>query len=394
MNITNITEDNNDPNAHLLTSEETKNDLNLIRSKRRIILGILYGLISAVGYSFVPLMLYMIPEKGSYGNLALPINATFYVTFQEVMAMFVMFIFYKPKNFINYFKLLRHKETWLIILYGFLGGPFAMVFFQLSVLLTINAAGQTDGTVPGLLLNLNVILAGIGCAIFFRARQSKYTWTALIISTCLIVGMSIHFAINEGLTWTSIGGMCLALITAALYAMEALGMSHLMNSSKINFTNHETVSIKTGSSAFIMLLLGTPIAAVASHQNFIEGYKVFSNFQYYEYALIFIFGGIIMGSGRMLYYACLAMSGPTYTTSTQLLMFFWSPIWQYVFIAANVPNEILEPTWYYWVYVIPIVFCTFVISSNEFLMYAGKVGWRRAFRELFGKIPKQDKLKP
>ncbi|AOX44255.1 hypothetical protein S100390_v1c09190 [Spiroplasma sp. NBRC 100390] len=385
--------ESNNADEHLLKSEETKNDLDLIRSKRRIILGILYGLISAVGYSFVPLMLYMIPEQGPYGNLASPINATFYVTIQEIMAAFVMFIFYKPKNFISFFKMLRHKETWLVVLYGFLGGPFAMVFFQLSVLLTINNIGQTDGTVPGLLLNLNVILAGVGSAIFFRARQSKYTWTALAISTCLILGMSIHFAINEGLTWKSIGGMCLALITAALYAMEALGMSHLMSSSKINFTNHETVSIKTGSSALLMLLLGTPIAAVASHQSFVEGYKVFANFQYYQYALIFIVGGIIMGSSRMLYYACLVMSGPTYTTSTQLLMFFWTPIWQYIFIATGVPNEILEPTWYYWVYVIPIVFCTFVISSNEFLMYAGKVGWKRAFHELFGKIPKESDTK-
>ncbi|WP_419334430.1 hypothetical protein [Spiroplasma endosymbiont of Sarcophaga variegata] len=262
----------------MLKLEKTKNDLDLIRIKRRIILGIVYGLISAVGYSFVPLMLYMIPEQGPYGNLASPINTTFYVTIQEIMAMFVMFIFYKTKNFINFFKMLHHKETWLVVLYGFLGGPVAMVFFQLSVLLTINHLGQTDGTVPGLLLNLNVILAGVGSAIFFRARQSKYTWTALAISTFLILGMSIHFAIDEGLTWSSIGGMCLALITAAFYAMEALGMSHLMSYSKINFTNYETVSIKTGSSALLMLLLGTPIAAVASHQNFFEGYKIFTNF--------------------------------------------------------------------------------------------------------------------
>lgn len=50
-----------------------------------------------------------------------------------------------------------------------------MVFFQLSVLLTINHQGGTDGTVPGLLLNLNVILAAIGSDIFFRICQSKYT---------------------------------------------------------------------------------------------------------------------------------------------------------------------------------------------------------------------------
>ncbi|GAA6238654.1 MAG: hypothetical protein SPLM_07700 [Spiroplasma phoeniceum] len=374
----------------LQKEKNVKNELDTIRTKRRIILGIMYGLISAVGYSIVPLMLYIIPKQGPYGNLAAPINATFYVTVQEIMATFVMFIFYKPKNFINFLKLLRHKETCLIVLYGFLGGPVAMVFFQLSVLLTINHQDGTDGTVPGLLLNLNVILAAIGSAIFFRARQSKYTWTALAISTCLILGMSIHFAIEEGLAWSSIGGMCLALVTAGFYAMEALGMSHLMSSSKIKFTNHETVSIKTSSSAILMLLLGTPIAAVFSHQSFLDGYKIFANFQYYDYALIVLAGGIIMGSSRMLYYACLAMSGPTYTTSTQLLMFFWTPIFQYFFIAVNVPNKISEPTWYYLVYVIPIVFCTFIISSNEFLVHASKVGWMRAFHELFGKIPKQN----
>ncbi len=374
----------------LKKEKNVKNELDTIRTKRFIILGIMYGLISAVGYSIAPLMLYIILEQGPYGNLAAPINATFYVTAQEIMATFVMFIFYKPKNFINFLKLLRHKETWLIVLYGFLGGPVAMVFFQLSVLLTINHQGGTDGTVPGLLLNLNVILAVIGSDIFFRSRQSKYTWTALSISTCLILGMSIHFSIKEGLAWSSIGGMCLSLMTAGFYAMEALGMSHLMSSSKIKFTNHETVSIKTSSSAILMLLLGTPIAAVFSHQSFLDGYKIFANFQYYDYSLIVIAGGIIMGSSRILYYACLAMSGPTYTTSTQLLMFFWTPIFQYIFIAVNVPNKISEPTWYYWVYVIPIVFCAFIISSNEFLVHASKVGWKRNFRELFGKIPKQN----
>ncbi|UZQ30073.1 MAG: hypothetical protein OHM56_00470 [Spiroplasma phoeniceum] len=372
--------------------KNVKNELDTIRTKRRIILGIMYGLISAVGYSIVPLMLYIIPKQGGpYGNLATPINVAFYVTAQEKMATFVMFIFYKPKNFINFLKLLRHKETWLIVLYGFLGGPLAMVFFQLSVLLTINHQGGTDGTVPGLLLNLNVILAAIGSAIFFRPRQSKYTWTALAISKCLILVMSIHFAIEEGLALSSIGGMCLALVTAGFYAMEAVGMSHLMSFSKIKFTNHETVSIKTSSSAILMLLLGTPIASFFSHQSFLDGYKIFANFQYYDYALIVLAGGIIMGISRMLYYSCLAMSGPTYTTSTQLLMFFWTPIFQYIFIAVNVPNKISEPTWYYWVYVIPIVFCTFIISSNEFLVHASKVGWKRAFHELFGKIPKQNR---
>ncbi|WP_338955597.1 hypothetical protein [Spiroplasma endosymbiont of Polydrusus cervinus] len=376
--------------GQLLQKEKfTKNELDTIRIKRRIILGILYGLISAVGYSIIPLMLYIIPTHGLYGDLASPINVTFYVTVQEIMAVFVIFIFYKPKIFINFFKLLRHKETWLVVLYGFLGGPVAMVFFQLSVLLTITNHDGTDGTVPGLLLNLNVILAAVGSAIFFRARQSKYTWTALAISTFLIIGMSIHFALEESLDWSSIGGMCLALVTTAFYAMEVVGMSHLMSSSKIKFSNHETVSIKTGSSTLLMLLLGTPIAAVFSHQSFVDGYKVFANFQYYDYALIFIAGGLIMGSSRILYYACLAMAGATYTTSTQLLMLFWTPIFQYIFIAANDTNEVAPPTWYYWIYVVPIVLCTFIISSNEFLVHASKVGWKQAFHELFGKIPKQ-----
>ncbi|AXF96925.1 putative transmembrane protein [Spiroplasma phoeniceum P40] len=52
-----------------------------------------------MGILFVPLMLYIIPEQGPYGNLAAPINATFYVTVQEIMATFVMFIFINQKNF-------------------------------------------------------------------------------------------------------------------------------------------------------------------------------------------------------------------------------------------------------------------------------------------------------
>lgn len=120
-------------------------------------------------------MLYLIPNNGPYGDLGSISNSTFFVTVQEILGALTMFIFYKPTNFIRYFKMLRHKETWLIVLYGLLGGPVAMVFFQLSVMLTITAAGGNDGTVPGLLLNLNVILAVIGSVIFFRAKQSKYT---------------------------------------------------------------------------------------------------------------------------------------------------------------------------------------------------------------------------
>ncbi|AHF57884.1 DMT family transporter [Spiroplasma eriocheiris] len=353
----------------------------LVERKRKEI-GIVYGLIAAFGYSFVPLMLYLIPNNGPYGDLGSISNSTFFVTVQEILGALTMFIFYKPTNFIRYFKMLRHKETWLIVLYGLLGGPVAMVFFQLSVMLTITAAGGNDGTVPGLLLNLNVILAVIGSVIFFRAKQSKYTWTALIISTALIIGMAINFAIDKGLTWQSVGGMCLALITAFLYAIEAVGMYQLMRVSKINFSNQATVSIKTGTSAIIMVVLGTPLAAVASHQGFAYGYVIFQNFQYYNYALIFIAGGILMGFSRMLFYSALRNAGATYTTVTQLLMFFWTPILQYIFIAAKAPQKIEEPTWYYWVYVIPIIICTFVISINEFIVYAEEVGWKKAFQQI------------
>ncbi|AGM25414.1 hypothetical protein [Spiroplasma chrysopicola] len=365
-----------------------------IKSKKTVIVGISHGLIAAVIYSLVPLLLYILPANGGYGDLNSTLNTTFYVTIQEIMAAVVMFLFYKPTNFIRYFKKLRHKTAWLIILFGFLGGPFAMIFLQLAVLMTINAAGKVDGTVPNLLLNLNVILAAVGSIIFFRARQSKYTWIALILSTTLIIGMSINFAVEQGLSWSSIGGMCLALVTAGLYSLEALGMSHLMRSSKVKFTDKEAVSIKTGSSALIMLVFGLPIAALVDnpHQGFWVGYQIFSNFQYYQYLIIFLCGGVIMGTGRMLYYSGLSKAGPTYTTATQLLMFFWTPVFQYLFIAIGVPTEILPPTWYYWIYVIPIIFCTFLISINEYIIFATEVGWRKALSELFHKVEVVDSL--
>ncbi|AHF61133.1 hypothetical protein P344_04315 [Spiroplasma mirum ATCC 29335] len=145
----------------------------LVERNRKEI-GIVYGLIVAFGYSFVPLMLYLIPNNGPYGDLGSISNSTFFVTIQEILGALTMFIFYKPTNFICYFKMLKHKETWLIVLYGLLEKPVAMVFFQLSVMLIIMASDGNDGTVPGLLLNLNVILVAIESVIFFRAKQ-KYT---------------------------------------------------------------------------------------------------------------------------------------------------------------------------------------------------------------------------
>ncbi|WP_236681349.1 hypothetical protein [Spiroplasma mirum] len=41
--------------------------------------------------------------------------------------------------------------------------------------------------------------------------------------------------------------------------------------------------------------MGPPLAAVASHHGFAYGYVIFQNFQYYNYVLIFIAGGILMG---------------------------------------------------------------------------------------------------
>lgn len=362
-----------------------KNKLNIFFSKKNIITGIIYGFISSIGYSIVPLMLYIIPYQEKYGNIESPINTTFYVTFQEIITVFIIF-FLKPKKFINFSKLLFYKEAWLIILYGFLGGPLAMIFFQLSILLTINYQGNTDSTVPGLLLNLNIILVAIGSNIFFNINQSKYTWIALIISTCLIFGISIHFILEEGLSWSSIGGMSLSLITAILYAVEALGMSHLISFSKIKFTNYEVVLIKTISSVILMITLVMPISAILSKKNFLDCYKIFINFKYYKYAMIFFIGGVIMGISRILYYTCLSISGATYTTSTQLFMFFWTPIFQYIFNILQVSNKILKPTWYYWIYVIPIIFCAFIISSNEFLIYANKIGWKKIFYKIFNNI--------
>ncbi|AHI58187.1 hypothetical protein P344_04310 [Spiroplasma mirum ATCC 29335] len=48
----------------------------------------------------------------------------------------------------------------------------------------------------------------------------------------LIIGMGINFAIDKGLTWQSVGGMSLALITAFLYTIEAVGMYQLMRVSQ------------------------------------------------------------------------------------------------------------------------------------------------------------------
>lgn len=380
-------------NINNVNSIESKKDLKLDSQLRhKALIGVCLGLLSAIVYSLAPLISNLsFRREQDYGNNTI---ATLIVTWQEILSAILMFAFYGPKNFINYFKILKEPKAWLVVFYGFLGGPIAMVFITLSAQFTFNGKGNTDGSIPNMILNLYVIFSAALSSWLFKIRQSKWCWIALALSMALILGLTIHFAVEQEIQTKSIIGIIFALIGALFYTMEVIGMYHLMQKTSLKLTDREAVSIKTTSSAILMIIC-MPFASLADSRSMYEGWEAFSVFDTWQIIIKFVTVGLMMGAARMMYYFCIKHANGVYAASTQLLMLFWTPILQYVLDAirkaANIATSLDAnnsvaisidiPQAYYWIYVVPIILCLLVITFNDYILIAEKVGWKQMIRQ-------------
>ncbi|WP_338970116.1 DMT family transporter [Spiroplasma endosymbiont of Labia minor] len=379
--------------------------------------GMSWGLISALIYSLSPLISYItVSSEHEYGSF---VSSTMYVVWQEVFAAIIMCLCYKPTEFFRYFKKLKDPRSWLIVLIGVTAGPIAMVMLTLAAQFTIVAGGQKDDTIAGMLLNLNAILACLLSNALYKTKNSKLAYMAFFVSAGLIVGLSIHFCIEKDIQPIGVLGIIFGLVAAVLYALEAVFMYAVMNKMHLNLSDREVVSIKTGTSAILMLIFAMPIASLADHDTAVNGYKAFALMGDWVIAIKYIIGGVLMGFGRMMYYYCIKHASGSYAASSQLLMLFWTPIIQYIMVGIQkyvgdpflLQNEqdkwgphvsinsgilIVEPEWWYWVYAIPIVIALLVIVFDEnFFQIAEKKGWKAAalfFKEQNRMSEKDQKL--
>lgn len=381
---------------------ENVDNVNLIKTKKDVkldyqlrhnaLIGICLGLLSAVVYSLAPLISNItFKREQDYGSNTI---ATLFVTWQEILSSLLMFAFYGPKNFINYFKRLKDPKAWLVLFYGFLGGPIAMVFITLSAQFIFNVQGNTDGSIGNMILNLYVIFSATLSSWLFKIRQSKWCWIALALSMALILGLTIHFVVEQEIQTRSIVGIAFALIGALFYTTEVIGMYHLMEKTSLKLTDREAVSIKTASSALLMVIC-MPFASLADSRAMYEGWEAFSIFDTWQIIIKFVCVGLMIGVARMMYYYCMKYANAGYAASTQLLMLFWTPMLQYALDAirksANVATSLGAnnsvaisidiPQSYYWIYVVPIILCLFVITFNDYILIAEKIGWKQMIKQ-------------
>ncbi|AHI53512.1 hypothetical protein SSABA_v1c01000 [Spiroplasma sabaudiense Ar-1343] len=381
------------------------------KNHKTVLIGILVGLCSAIIYSLMPLLSNIETaienSQSGFGRYGPYTVSTLYVTWQEIAAAITIFFIFGPMRAIRSFKLLKHREAWYIVLFGFLGGPVAMVFITLAALFVMTGAGLSDGTIGSMLLNLQPVFCALAAMFVLKQKQSNYTIAALAVTAILMVGFVTTFGVKEQIQTKSILGIVFALIAAGLYTLEAIGMEKLMKYSKYNFPFQETTFIKTTFSALFMIVLmpiasstdfwtsGGSVGAKNYGQAFIDGWASFEIMKSWVVALKFIGCGVLLAFGRSMYYFAIKKASGTYAASTQLLMLIWTPAIQYLMngiaqatgkIAqtdvpwnANSINDIRiltsEPQTYYWYFVVPIILCLFIITFNQLFVDLQTKGW-------------------
>lgn len=346
------------------------------------------GVLAAMFYSITPLFVFFF--KGSGMN---EIYAIFLATIQELMsfvlvAVAVGFQKWKDKmdqynkwwsytlivpagymvvmgfysSIINIVNKLRHAQVWIMSLVGLLAGPISMA------LLMVSALYLNDGTLGNIILNTAPIYCMILSRFILKDKINKTALVGIIITSLFTFGMLFnYFFIHRTYNVKLILGVCLSFIAALCYAFEGLVSDYFLHNDKISLTNYEVVMIKSFVSFWVMLIVALPIISVIKSQPAYTGWEIFkTSFEKFGWVAILAYlSGLIMGTGRLLFFKTVHLSTGTYALATQLTMLIWTPVLQ-IIGNALIPKIETDPlAWYYWVWSAAILLSLTLVTFNQ-----------------------------
>ncbi|AHF57995.1 DMT family transporter [Spiroplasma eriocheiris] len=367
---------------------ETKN---LEQSKSHMFAASIFGVTSAIFYSLTPLFVFFFAGDNSTKIT----YAIFLATIQELMS-FLLVAFatgflewkslihnnHKFKNLTytlvlpfgymcgvglyssikNLILKLKHLRVWIMAGVGLLAGPISMA------LLMIAALFLNDGTLGNVILNTAPIYCMIISRVVLKEKINRFGLVGILITTLFTFGMLFnYFFMKEQINWKLIAGVLLSFVAALCYAFEGTISDYFLHSNKIQLSNYEVVSVKSFISFWTMLIIALPIASAIDNQPGYQGWVVFkSSFDLYGWQAILVYvSGIVMGTGRLMYFETVKLSNGTYALATQLTMLIWTPVLQILGNTFISEINVDKLQWYYWVWSALILLGLVIITFNE-----------------------------